>query len=572
MLIIKLYNKKAFITIKIIEKGATLFKNIKTIKEFYGHAKIKKSHIVCMFIFLIIPALLSIVSPILISNLITAITVYDYSRAITQSILEFLILIISTISYYFYYLINRKTTEEIIFNYHTFIYENVRQNKNINNISLATLKDISTCVSFNKNLIFKICFFIKSIIILAIIFFYDIYICITLIIVSIISYILLSKTDSKIKYYNQELSIYEQKSVNLFNSICKGEDIESNYNIETALKDKYFEYVKSNTKLTNKISFFYNINNNFITLILKTAIFVSGLYLILLVKSTTLTLSIFLILTPYLTSSAENLIAFFDIFSEIALVDNVLSNFKSLKFTSEEKEKTPIEISSYNIYFYNISLNINEKSKKDISLKINHKETVLFIDEETIYNNQIISILNRQIKPLSGSVFIDGKNISDIPLETYKRIITFVSFSDEFFDISIFENLYIVCQNRKLIFKTLKDFGLMEQINTLPEKINTVVSSSITQELKFLLSLSRAYLSGAKIICIYNLSMHITKQLKNLLLKIINLINKNCTIIIFNSHNNLGLHFNKITTINKENISTKIMNNLSNNADNNIRK
>lgn len=509
-----------------------------------------------MFVFLIIPALLSILSPILVSNTITAITVYDYSSAITQTIFGFIILLVSAFSYYFYYLINKKVTEEIIFNYQSYIYENVKQNKNSTNISLSTIKDISGCVSFNKNFIFKICFLIKSIIILIIISFYNIYLSLILIIVSLISYFLLSKNDEKIKYYNQELSIYEQKTVNLFNSICKGNTVENNYNIESALKDKYFGYVNSNTKLTNKISFLYNMNNNFITLILKTTIFVSSIYLIYLLKSTTLTLSIFLILTPYLTSSAENLIAFFDIFSEIALIDNALSNFKALKFSSTEKEKSPIDITSYNIHFYNLSFQSETQDIKDFSLQINHKQLVLFIDKDSNLNNQLLSILNKTAKPISGSVFIDGKNISDIPPELYKKLFSFTYSNDDFFEISIYENLYIVCQNRNVILKTIKEFGLNENINQLPDKINSIISDKTPQSLKFLLGITRAYLSGSKIICI-KITSHLSKDIKEKFIKIINIINKNCTVIIFSTQNDFNLKFGKVLSLNENKISVK---------------
>lgn len=528
-----------------------------------------------MFIFLLIPAILSIVTPILVSNTITAITVYDYSRAIKQTTIEFIILLISTISYFCYYLVNKKITKQIIFNYQTFIYNNVRQNKNISNINLSTLKDISLCVSFNKNLIFKLCFFIKSIIILIIIYNYNYILSLVLVLVSIISYFLLNKSDQKIKYYNQQLSVYEQKSLNLFNSICKGELVEQSYNIESALKDKYFSYVNENTKLTNKISFFYNLNNNFITLILKITVFASSIYLIGLVKSTTLTLSTFLILTPYLTSSAENLISFLDIFSEIALIDNALNNFKSLEYqSSSTQNNSPIEISNYNIYFYQLSAKQNNQTcLNNFNETLKHKTLNLFLGDNFSCKGILFSLLNRSLTPSNGSIFIDGKNISDIPTESYKKIIAFTSSNDYFFDISIYENLFLVCNNRKEILKTINEFKLKNLIDNQPQKINTIVSEQSDVVLKFFLGITRAYLSGAKVICIYglpnNLNQNHLKLLENILLK----IKEKCTINLFLDKSMLNLKFDNIFNCEESLIKRKrTMNNLSNNADNNIRK
>ena len=365
-----------------------MFRNFKTIKSFYRLSKVKPILIFFMFVSLIIPAVLSVLSPILVANTITSITVYDFNKAINQTIIGFAIIVVSSISYFIYHLISTKVNKTIITNFNTYIYYNVKNNEKIKQINLSILKDINSCVKFNKELIYKLCFFIKSIIILIIIAFYNYFLSLIIFAVSIISFLLLKISDKKIQVKNQELSIYEKESLDLFNSICGGENAEQNYNLEYALKDKYFGYVKQNIKTSNKISLLYNINNNFISLILKTTIFVSTIFLISKIKATELTLSIYLILTPYLTSSAENLISFFDIFSEIGLIDNVLNNFESLKYISETKKEKPIPINTYNLYFYNAS--ISEKlSLKDINLKINYKDSEELKNKHAKTNNTI---------------------------------------------------------------------------------------------------------------------------------------------------------------------------------------
>ena len=395
-----------------------MIRNFKTIRSFYRLSKVKPILIFFMFVTLIIPAILSVMTPILVANTITSITVYDFSKAINQTIIGFAIVIVSSISYFIYHLISTKVNKTIITNFNTFIYYNVKNNEKINQINLSVIKDISSCVRFNKELIYKLCFFIKAIIILIIIAFYNYYLSLIILGVSIISFLLLKISDKKIQTKNQELSIYEKESLDLFNSICGGGSAEQNYNLECALKDKYFGYVKENIKSSNKISLLYNINNNFISLILKTTIFISTIFLISQIKATELTLSVYLILTPYLTSSAENLISFFDIFSEIGLIDNIINNFESLKYRSETKQEKPIPINTYNLYFYNASLN-NKLSLKDINLKINYKDAICFVGDEDYKIEEIFNVLSKKQNVSSGCVFLDDKNISDIDIPSF---------------------------------------------------------------------------------------------------------------------------------------------------------
>lgn len=520
-----------------------------------------------MFVSLIIPAVLSVLSPILVANTITSITVYDFNKAINQTIIGFAIIVVSSISYFIYHLISTKVNKTIITNFNTYIYYNVKNNEKIKQINLSILKDINSCVKFNKELIYKLCFFIKSIIILIIIAFYNYFLSLIIFAVSIISFLLLKISDKKIQVKNQELSIYEKESLDLFNSICGGENAEQNYNLEYALKDKYFGYVKQNIKTSNKISLLYNINNNFISLILKTTIFISTIFLISKIKATELTLSIYLILTPYLTSSAENLISFFDIFSEIGLIDNILNNFESLKYISETKKEKPIPINTYNLYFYNAS--ISEKlSLKDINLKINYKDSICFVGDEDFKIDEIFNILSKKKVVSSGCVFLDDKNISDIDIPTFNKIVSFVTPNEQFFNISIYENLYLVCQSRNKILKEIKNLELTDLINSFENKINTILDNSISSKNRFFLGLARAYLSGAKIINIYKFPDGLDKPDRDLLKLILKTINKSCTIICYFNQEYFTELFDEIYII--ENSKIK-MNKLSKNANNNNR-
>lgn len=544
-----------------------MFKNLKTIRLFYRLSQVKPIFIFLQFLTLIIPSILSVCSPILISNTITAITVYDFNKAISQTIIEAGIVLISSISYFIYHLISRKVNKTIITNFQAYIYYNVKNNQNINSINISVMKDIATCAVFNKNIIYKSCFFIKSVIILIIIACHTYILALAIIAVSLITYFFLRLTDRKIQIKTKELNNYENTSVELFNSICGGTSAEQKYNLEEALKDRYFKYVNENIKTTNSISLLYSINNNFISLILKSAVFASTLFLIGQVRSTQLTLSIYLILTPYLTSSAENLISFFDIFSEIALMNNILSHFESLKFTSSPTEDKPIQLDSYNIYIYNVSSN-NKSKFENLSLKINYKDCICFVSDEDYHLEYLYKLLIKKEIPLTGCIFLGDKNISDLDSHSFNKYLTSVTLNEQFFSISIYENLFMVCPTRHKIMREIKNLNLQNYLQSFKDNINTIVNDSFSTIDKFICGLVRAYLSGAKIIIVYKLPENLNSSDKTLIKHILLSIKKQCTIICFFTQIYSINIFDEIYQIKNNKI---IANNLSKTANNNIR-
>ena len=510
-----------------------MFGGYKLLKSYYSLAKVKPVLLFFEFVSLLIPSILSVVSTILAANIITAITVYNFDGAVKLLIVDFAFIIVSAISYFVYHLLSNKTNKTIIMNLQNYVYANVKSNKNIKSINMSVLNNIETCVRFNKNLLYKICFFIKSMILLGVIIYFNFLFGLILIFISFISYFLLKITDSKIQKNTAILSKQQLESIELFNSIKGGDSVEQNYNLELTLKDKYFGFVNSNIKTSNRISLFYNINNNFITLILKTTVFAMSIFLISQVKSTTLTLSLYLILTPYLSSSAENLISFFDIFSEFGIIENILNEFDALKFKTEKKEPAKINFSTYNLYFFNISANEPNQAKiENVDLKIEHGQIISFVGEAGSGKRAIFQLLQKQITPTSGTLFIDEKNISDIDPDSYKKLISSTSSKPYFFNVSLIENLLMVCGNKTKITKTLKSLFLFDTLNSLPEKLNTQ-ASSVDAHLLFFLGIARCYLTDSKIMMIYEIPPTLSKQEIFLLKQMLEFFKNKRTVILF---------------------------------------
>ncbi len=566
-----------------------MFKSLKIVRKYYNLARVRPIFIVLEFLTLLIPAIISIYSAVLLANVISALTVYDFSGAIKQLSINFSLIVVSAISYFCYHLLSKKVNHTIAVNLNEFVYSNVRLNKNINKISLSTVSNITTCVDFNKEFLYKLCFFIKSIIIIVIVMYYSLLLGFGLIAVSLIMGLLLSFTDKKIQVSEKEYSNYQANSLVLFNSILKGSKLEENQNLENRLKDKYFALVANGAKIKNKTALFYNLNNNFVSLILKSAVFGFTIYLITLVKSTTLTLSLYLILTPYLTNSAQNLIEFFDMFSKVGKVDTILQEFDALKFQStlpDKDQEKELDIDTFNLYFYHTTLETedkkinenkneinsiknlkkyNNKSNKnlitspepqifDMNIKIEYGTFVNFVGELGSGKSAIFKLLSREKACTSGSIFLDYKNIAEIKPEIYKSIVAVTNNNPYFYNISVIENLTLVCENRSKINSAIRAFSLGADIEHLKDKINTVIDEKFNSKLLYFLGILRAYISGAKIICIYEIPENFLRADKLKLLHIIKFLKNKCTLIFLSRSDELSTHANHTYYIEKSKI------------------
>ena len=461
---------------------------------------------------------------------------------------DFAAILISAASYFVYHIISSNVNRQIIFNFQNYIYSSVQENKNINKINMSILSDVYSATNFNKNLLYKLCFLIKSIVLLFIIIKYNLFIALVVTAVSFVSFFLLKFTDKKIQKQNLLFSEYQNESLELFNSIQQGAEIEQNQNVSNKLKNKYFDCVEKSVKSTNKISLLYNINNNFITLILKTTIFALTFFLIKEIKTTALTLSLYLLLTPYLSSTAENLISFLDLFSEFGTVENALLNFDSLRHQTNDVETEPVEFENFNLYFHQASTSKLSTSPKitNLSLELKSKTIALFVGSPESGKSTLFNLLCRKENLSNGSIFIGNKNIENIPKNIYSKILSTTTKTPYFYNVSILENLYLVCQNKSKISKTIEQFGLKQEISSLKNKLDTVVNENLNPNLIFFLGILKCYLSGSKIICIYDFPDDLLKKDIEIFENILTLIKKDCLVIIFSNNKKLSHLSNQV--------------------------
>ena len=516
-------------------KKMKMFSNLKAVKKYYKLAGLRAPIVVAQFLLLLVPALLSIYTPVLTAHVISALTVFDFEQATRKLWLNLAIIFACAVLYFVFWIFNNQSNKTISLNFNKFLYENVQKNEEISSIGLQTILNTRDCIDFNRVFLFKLCYFVKSVIVLGIIFFFNSYIALAIIFVSILSYGLFYLFDSRIQKINIDISKNENEKMFLFNSIKAGKTVETDFNLSNVMEDKYFALVQQGNKLSKKASLLKTINEHFVSLILKSAVIVLTVYLVGLIKETFLTLSLYLILTPYLTSSAQNLISFLDVFSNVGHIDNVLLDFSALKKNEETINSTHTNFYTYNLYFYHLSSKISHICHlQDLNLKIEYGKFAVFVQKEFECKNLILNILKRTDVPSSGSVLLDGKDISSIDEKTYQALLSFTNTKPYFFDVSIRENLLLVCNSPKHICKSLLGLHLKEKVDKLPQKINTKIQY-VDDKLLYFLGIARAYISGSKILCINEIPSNFVKADFDLLKKVVGFLKGKMTVLLFSS-------------------------------------
>ena len=154
-------------------------------------------------------------------------------------------------------------------------------------------------------------------------------------------------------------------------------------------------------------------------------------------------------------------------------------------------------------------------------------------------------MLTKEVSTTSGSIFIDNKNIAEIDKENYKKLVTSTTKEPYFYNMSVFENLALVCESRNKILAAIKNFGLKDTIENLPQKLNTKINEKFNKKILFFLGLVRAYLSESKILLIYEVPGNMTDSDNDIFIKIIKFLKRRRTTIFFSHNGEYEPAFNK---------------------------
>ena len=187
----------------------------------------------------------------------------------------------------------------------------------------------------------------------------------------------------------------------------------------------------------------------------------------------------------------------------ICSVGEILSAYD----VEDNKDKIRLHDLSGKYEFKHISFDYDEKNHvlKDFNLTVEPGETVALVGESGSGKSTIINLVIGFNKVTSGELLVDGKNINDINLRSYRRMISVVPQNSILFSGTIREN--ITYGRKHITEEQLNEVIHMAQldkvIDKLPDGLDTIVGEhgdKLSGGQKQRISIARAIIRDPKVI------------------------------------------------------------------------
>ena len=146
----------------------------------------------------------------------------------------------------------------------------------------------------------------------------------------------------------------------------------------------------------------------------------------------------------------------------------------------------------------------NENVLENVSFKVSEGEVIGVAGASGSAKTTLIKLIARQLEPKSGSIKIDGIDISDFSEEGFTNMVSLVSQDPYIFSLSIRENLLLVKPNatEAEMWKALDEANVLHFIRSLPNGLDTVLSENveISGGQKQRLAIARVFLKDTPIV------------------------------------------------------------------------
>ena len=348
--------------------------------------------------------------------------------------------------------------------------------------------------------------------------------------------------------------LYEQeKYASMISEMISGmKDIKS-----LDLKDNYMSMTIDKFKMVSDIEFDGDNAENIYNKVSKLFQFATiGIILIVglfLVDKGMLKASSLVIIYMYKTSvftSLDRLVVLMNVKLNFNLAcTRIFSLLDSSKYKKEEYGSSRLNKCNGEIEFKDVTFGYsNKKILKNCSFKIDKHNTIVIMGPSGVGKTTILNLISRMYKPQAGKVLIDNHDINDLSYDYIKEIISVVSQSPYLFDMSIRDNLKLAKSDLtdKEMKEVCKKVCIDDFIESLPNKYDTVVgegASFLSQGQKQRIGIARALIKGTPIILLDEITSALDEENTNNIIKLINNIKHNHTIVIVSHDNELSKEF-----------------------------
>ena len=238
-------------------------------------------------------------------------------------------------------------------------------------------------------------------------------------------------------------------------------------------------------------------------------------------------------------SLANNIIGVFDLTNDFDVsATRLFDVIDGDKYQKEKFGLTHIDNVNGDFEFNNVSFKYEDKKVLDkLSFKVNANETVAFVGKSGVGKTTIFNLLCKMYDGYSGKITIDGNDIKTLDKDSIRGNITIVSQDPYIFNVSIKENLQLVCDDLtdKQMKEACKMACLDEFIESLPDKYDTIVGEggvNLSGGQKQRLAIARAFVQKTEIILFDEATSALDNKTQAQISKAIENLKKDYTILI----------------------------------------
>ena len=533
-----------------------MIENITMLKNWYTLTKPKLRFFIVQFITNLIGDLTLMAAAVPAANIIVSLNDGNYNDSYLWLWIGFIILIIRQIGWHINYQNQQKMIEDSYTRLQDRIYDKIISAKDVEfkenskgKLLPVINNDLYTVSALPTLLMRKLTRFIRTIMTIIVIFMVNKYIGLVLLVIIFINFFILNYLNTILAKIirdrtNKQAAIFEK-----FSDIIDTREVITKYNASKKVKKNYQKRVNGYVHDIKKEDFFWQSikDNGFFSYYQLIIVFIT-MALIFLVSEGQITLTIYLIVVPYIKELFVQSREFINVTSDIKNADvgtlriNTILNFSEKELINFGKNAND-DIDG-NIEFNGVSYKNSDQASpyygevKDLNFKISQGNMTLIKGLKQSGKRQIFYLLARAIKPDDGHILMDGINIYDYTEKVYKSNLNFVTYKPNFIEGSIMKNLRLIEPNKNEIKNLCKKLGLHDFIMKLPKKYDTNINSNkdiIPNEKLFLLSLARCLLTKSEIILIYEFPSSLsTEEIKNINIAL-NDLTAGETVIIFSA-------------------------------------
>lgn len=527
----------------------------KKIKEWYKLTKPHKGYMAGSFLSAFASCIVSIAQAVPNANVITSLTNMDYKGAIVWLLISlgctFLYYLSWHLNYKFFYLQNKYGVTKLSTTLYNKISgatdEGLSQNS-VEKIMMVFTSNMESVVKFTDFITYEGCYIIRAFVTIIIVSVYNLtmgLIMLAVVILLYFWYVFLGKL--VLKHTNNVFAQRDHLGEQLTDMV-DGRMPTEKLNLNTTNKEQYLNQVKKIVK-SYKSRGNVNVTRKYWTYaVLYIIVTALTIWLAVLTNANTLTLTLYLIIAPYLINIIDQAKAGYEVLYELERTEVARMRIQTIldmpdadivNYSNNTTDNLSKNLVFSNVVYFDTQTGANKSgniNKTNIELEPN--TITLMRGVQNCGKRSLFYMLRRAITPTAGTITMDGINIYDFDKATYKHNLSYATSKPYFYSESILENLKYVCPSKKKIISVCKQLDIHKQILALPNGYDTNLvreKETVSAYLLFMIGLARAVLSKSEWLCIYEFPLSLTVKQQNQLKQILVSLKANHSIIIFSA-------------------------------------